>query len=63
MLYDVYFRINHPACMVVEANSEDEAKEIAENLLMDMDDDAVMRRLVDAMNFYGLEIVNAEEIE
>lgn len=63
MLYDVYFRINHPACMVVEANSEDEAKEIAENLLMDMDDKEVFERLVAAMDFYGLEVVNAEEIE
>lgn len=62
MLYDVYFRINHPACMVVEANSEDEAKEIAENLLDDMDNSEVMRRLVDAMDFYGLEVVNVEEI-
>lgn len=62
MLYDVYFRITHPACMVIEANSEDEAKEIAENLLMDMDDNEVIRRLVDAMNFYGLKVVNAEEV-
>ena len=62
MLYDVYFRISHPACMVIEANSEDEAKEIAEDLLMDMDDKELMERLRAAMDFYGLEVVNAEEI-
>lgn len=62
MLYDVYFRINHPACMVIEANSEDEAKEIAEDLLMDMDDKELMERLRAAMDFYGLEVVNVEEV-
>ena len=62
MLYDVYFRINHPACMIIEANSEDEAKEIAEDLLMDMDDKELMERLCASMNFYGLEVVNVEEI-
>lgn len=62
MLYDVYFRINHPACMVVEADSEDEAQDIAEELLMDMDDTEIIRRLCDAMDFYGLEIVNVEEV-
>ena len=62
MLYDVYFRINHPAVMVVEANSEDEAMDIAEDLLVDMDDREVMERLYGAMAFYGLEVVNAEEI-
>ena len=62
MLYDVYFRINHPAAMVVEADSEDEAKDIAEDLLMDMDKDEIIERLVAAMDFYGLEVENAEEI-
>ena len=62
MLYDVYFRINHPAVMVVEADSEDEAKDIAEDLLMDMDKDEIVERLVAAMDFYGLEVENAEEI-
>ena len=62
MLYDVYFRINHPAVMVVEADSEDEAKDIAEDLLMDMDKDEIIERLVAAMDFYGLEVENAEEI-
>ena len=62
MFYDVYFRINHPACMVVEANSEDEAKDIAEELLMNMSDEEVMERLYAAMAFYGLEVVNVEEI-
>lgn len=62
MLYDVYFRIKYPACMVVAASSEDEAKEIAEDLLMDMDDKELMERLYAAMNFDGFEVVNIEEI-
>lgn len=61
MLYDVYFRIKYPACMVVEASSEDEAREIAEDLLINMDDDELMHRLIDAMNYYGFEIENVEE--
>ena len=62
MLYDVYFRINHPACMVIEANSEDEAKEIAEHTLANMEDRELMERLYGAMSFYGLEVVNVEEV-
>ena len=62
MLYDVYFRIRYPAVMVVEADSEDEAKDIAEDLLMDMEHDELITRLVAAMDFYGLEVENAEEI-
>ena len=62
MLYDVYFRIKYPACMVVEANSEDEAKEVAEDLLANMEDRELMARLYGAMSFYGLEVVSIEEI-
>lgn len=62
MLYDVYFRIKHPSCMVIEANSEDEAREIAEDLLEDMGDKELMNRLVSAMDFDGFEIVSVEEI-
>lgn len=62
MLYDVYFRIKHPAVMVVSADSEDEAKDIAEDLLADMDQSELLRRLVDAMEFDGLEVEFVEEI-
>ena len=62
MLYDVYFRIKYPACMVVEADSEDEAKDIVEELLVNMEDRELMERLYGAMSFYGLEVVNVEEI-
>ena len=62
MLYDVYFRIKHPSCMVVSADSEDEARDIAEDLLADMDDKELMDRLVAAMDFDGLEVVSAEKI-
>jgi hypothetical protein len=48
--------------MVVEANSEDEAKEVAEDLLCNMEDIELMERLYGAMSFYGLEVVNIEEI-
>ena len=62
MLYDVYFRIKHPSCMVVSADSEDEARDIAEDLLENMDDKELMDRLVAAMDFDGLEVVSVEKI-
>ena len=62
MLYDVYFRIKHPSVMVVSADSEDEAQEIAEELLCEMGDKDIMERLVAAMDFDGLEVVRVEEI-
>lgn len=62
MLYDVYFRISHPACIVVEAKSENDAKDIAEHILENMEDKELMERLCNAMDFDGLEIVNVEEI-
>lgn len=62
MLYDVYFRLKHPAVMVVEADSEDEAKDIAEDLLADMDQHDIVERLIAAMEFDGLEVEKVEEI-
>lgn len=62
MLYDVYFRIKHPSVIVVEANSEDEARDLAEDLLADMDQNELLERLIAAMDFYGLEVENAEEV-
>ena len=62
MLYDVYFTLSHPACMVIDANSEDEAEMIAEDMLCDMDDKELLRRIKDAIDFGGLKVQNIEEI-
>lgn len=60
--YDIWFTLEHPANFVVGANSEEEAKEIAEYLLADMDDDELMRRIKNAIDYMGLKIVNVERI-
>ena len=63
MLYDVYFTLDNPACMVVEANSMEEAKYIGEELLNDMDDKELLRRIKDALDFGGLKIQFVEQID
>lgn len=61
--YDIHFKPACPACIVVEANSMLEAKEIAEELLCDMDSKEIMRRIADAVDFMGVVIDYVEEIE
>lgn len=60
--YDVWFSIAHPANFVVEADSMSEAKDIADDILENMDDDELMRKLKEAMDFDGLKIDSVEEI-
>lgn len=62
-MYDVHFKPACPACIVVEANSMLEAKEIAEDVLCDMDPKELMRRIADAVDFMGVEVDYVEEIE
>ncbi len=60
--YDVWFTIAHPANFVVEADSAREAMDIADDILENMDDDELMRKLKEAMDFDGLKIDSVEEI-
>lgn len=62
MLYDVYFTLDNPACIVVEANSEKEAKYIGEELLNDIDDKELLRRIKDAIDFGGLKVKYVEKV-
>lgn len=62
MLYDVYFTIDHPACIVIEAESEHEARYIAEEMLCNMSDKELMRRIKDALDFGGVKVQSVEEI-
>ena len=59
--YDVWFNLEQPAVIVVEAKSKKEAKEIAEELLADMDYDELMRRVGDAIDYMGVKVVDVEE--
>lgn len=60
--YDIWFNLEHPATFVVEANSEEEAREIAEDILAEMDDDELMRRIKDAIDYMGLRITASQRI-
>lgn len=60
--YDIWFTLEYPANFVIEANSKKEAKEIAEELLAEMDDDELITRIKNAIDYMGLKIVNVERI-
>lgn len=61
-MFDVHFIPECPACIVVEANSILEAKEIAEDILCNMEPEELMRRIADAVDFMGVKIDYVEEI-
>lgn len=60
--FDVWFSIAHPANFVVEADSLNEAKDIAQSIIEEMDDAELMRKLKEAMDFDGLKIDSVAEI-
>ena len=60
--YDVWFSNAHPANFVVEADSLNEAKDIAQSIIEEMDDTELMRKLKEAMDFDGLKIDYIQEI-
>lgn len=61
--YDVWFTLEHPANIVIEANSPLEAIDIAEDLLAEMDQDELLERIVAAIDYMGLKVEFAEKIE
>ena len=61
--YDVWFTPECSACVVVEANSIEEAREVAEEVLNNMESEELMRRIADAVDFMGVKIDDIEEIE
>lgn len=61
--YDVWFTPECSACVVVEANSIEEARGVAEEVLNNMKSEELMRRIADAVDFMGVKIDDIEEIE
>lgn len=61
--YDIWFMPECSACVVVEANSIEEAREIAEEVLNNMESEELMRRIADAVDFMGVKIDYIEEIK
>ena len=60
--YDVWFMPEGSANIVVEANSYEEAREVAEEILCNMEQEELMRRIEDAVDFMGVKIDYIDEI-
>lgn len=64
MMYDVYYRLNTPSVITVEATNQTAARIKAVNQLNAMDKDELVERFVAALNYDPLfDIVDVEEIE
>ena len=64
MLYDVYYRLNTPSLMTVEATNRTAAKIKAINQLNKMDKEELIERFVAALDYDPLfDIVDIEKIE
>lgn len=61
--YDVYFTLRSPACVLVGAYSEEEAREEAEKVLAEMSKAELIDRLLAAAEFDGLEIQYLEYVD
>ena len=61
--YDVYFTLRSPACVLVGACSEEEAREEAEKVLEHMSKEELIDRLLAAVEFDGLEIQYLEYVD
>lgn len=61
--YDVYFTLQSPACVLVGAYSKKEARERAEEILMNMSQEELVDRLLAAVDFDGLKIKYIEEVD
>ena len=64
MLYDVYYRLNTPSLMTVEATNRTAAKIKAINQLNKMDKEELIERFVAALDYDPIfDIVDVEKIE
>ena len=61
--YDVWFMPECSANIVVEANSIEEAREVAEEILCNMKQEELMSRISDAIDFMGVKVDYIDEIE
>jgi ATP-dependent Clp protease ATP-binding subunit ClpA len=61
--YDVYFTLKSPACVLIGAYSEEEAREQAEKVLTNMSQPELIDRLLAAVDFDGLKIEYIEEVD
>lgn len=62
-LYDVYFRPTQDAVVTIRVEQGQDAEEIAEEVINSMTRDDLIDRLMNAIHFMGIEIVEIEEVE
>lgn len=59
--YDVWFTLESPAVVVIEADSKEKAKEKAEEVLADMDYDELIERISNAVDYMGVKVTEVTE--
>lgn len=60
--YDIYFTLQAPACFSVNATNKQNARDLAEELLMNMDTEVLIDRLLSALE-WGTKIVKVEKLD
>lgn len=58
-IYDVYFKPMTEAIIAIEAESEDDAAD----KVLSMNKRELLERISDAIDFFGIEIFNVEEVD
>lgn len=59
--YDVWFTLESPAVVVIEADSKEKAKEKAEEILANMDYDELIERISNAVDYMGVKVTEVTE--
>lgn len=59
--YDVWFTLESPAVVVIEADSEEDAKEKAEEILANMNYDELIERISNAVDYMGVKVTEVTE--
>lgn len=62
-LYDVNFNLRGDACFVIEAKDIHDAISEAKEALDNMDKKEIIRRICDALDFYGVYVDSVAECE
>ena len=62
-LYDVYFKPTQDAVITIKVEQGQDVEEIAEEVINSMTREDLIDRLMNAIHFMGIEIVEIEEIE
>lgn len=61
-LYDIYFTtVAHP-CFCIEAPDVKKAKELGEEMLVNMDKKEILRRIADALDLCGTKVTLVERV-